>query len=192
MALTSTPRSRATRGRILEAARTIFATHGYDGATLRNIALQADTNVALVIRYFHSKEDLFATAADFDLRLPPLGELDRNMLGELMVSHFLAVWEENRSGRELVALLRAASSHPAAKARMQQIFHAQLLGAIASLGFPPEEAAMRASFVASQMLGFALIRYVLEFETGSLDHKTVVHVLGRTIQHYLSQPMDPH
>ena len=131
-------------------------------------------------------------AADFDLRLPPLGELDRNIMGELMVGHFLAVWEEDQSGRELIALLRAASSHAAAKARMQQIFHDQLLSAIASLGFSQKEAAMRASFVASQMLGFALVRYVLEFETGSLDRDTVVHVLGRTIQHYLSQPLGPH
>lgn len=189
MASTSTPRSQATRDRILEAARTIFATHGYESATLRNIARQADTNVALLIRYFGSKEDLFAIAADFDLRLPPLSELDRNMVGETMVTHFLAVWEESCSGRELVALLRAASSHAAAKVRMQQIFHEQVLAAIVSLGISPQEAATRASFVASQMLGFALIRYVLEFEEASLDHETVVHVLGRTIQQYLTQPL---
>jgi len=191
MALSSTPRSRATRERILEAARTAFAMHGYDGATLRNIALQAETNVALVIRYFHSKDDLFAMAANFDLGLPSLGELDRNSLGELMVTHFLAIWEDSRTGRELVALLRAASSHAAAKSRMQQIFHRQLIGAITSLGFPPEEAAVRASFVASQMLGFALIRYVLEFDSLNLDRKTVVQVLSRTIQHYLTQPLTP-
>lgn len=186
MSPTPTSRSQATRERILEAARATFAAHGYEGATLRNIAMKADANVALVIRYFGSKEDLFATAADFNLRLPPLQQLDRTMLGERMVSHFLTIWEEDRSGRELVALLRAAVSHAKAKARMQQIFHVQLLGAIASLGFNPEEAAMRASLVASQMLGFALIRYVLEFETGSLDRETTVLALGRTIQHYLS------
>jgi AcrR family transcriptional regulator len=189
MSLTLTSRSQATRERILEAARATFAAHGYEGATLRAIAMMADANVALVIRYFGSKEDLFATAADFNLRLPPLHQLDRNMLGEQMVAHFLTIWEDDRSGRELVALLRAAVSHVKAKARMQQIFHAQLLGAIASLGFNPEEAAMRASLVASQMLGFALIRYVLEFETGSLDRETTVLALGRTIQRYLSAPL---
>lgn len=191
MATTSTPRSQATRERILEAARTTFATHGYDGATLRDIAQLAATNVALVIRYFGSKEDLFAMAADFQLRLPPLGALDRGRLGELMVAHFLAIWEDQRSGRELVALLRAASSHAAAKARMQQIFHAQLLGAIASLGFTPEQAVLRASLVASQMLGFALVRYVLEFETHGLDRNIVTRALGHTIQYYLSAPLQP-
>jgi AcrR family transcriptional regulator len=189
MAPTSTPRSQATRDRLLDAARVVFAAHGYDGATLRNIAAQANTNVALVIRYFGSKEDLFATAADFDLRLPPLQDLDRDMLGELMVAHFLAVWEEDRSGRELVALLRAAVSHAAAKARMQQIFHVQLLGAITPLGFSPEQATTRAALVASQMLGFALVRYVLEFSTGSLDRATTVRALGRTVQHYLTAPL---
>ena len=189
MVLASTPRSRATRERIHEAARTTFAAHGYDGATLRNIARQAKTNVALVIRYFGNKEDLFAMAVEFDLRLPPLDELDRDMLGELMVAHFLTIWEESRSGRELVALLRAAASHAAAKARMQQIFHVQLLSAIGTLGFPPEEVGIRASLVASQMLGFALIRYVLEFESHSLDDRTVVSAIARTIQYYLSEPL---
>lgn len=189
MSPTPKSRSQATRERILEAARATFAAHGYEGTTLRNIATKADANVALVIRYFGSKEDLFALAADFNLRLPPLQQLERSMLGEQLVSHFLTIWEDERSGRELVALLRAAVSHARAKARMQQIFHAQLLGAIASLGFNPEEAAMRASLVASQMLGFALIRYVLEFETGSLDRETTVFALGRTIQQYLSAPL---
>jgi AcrR family transcriptional regulator len=190
MTPTPTSRSQGTRDRILEAARAMFAAHGYEGATLRNIAAQASTNVALVIRYFGSKEDLFAMAAHFDLQLPPLGELDRSRLGQVMVSHFLAIWEESRSSRELVALLRAAASYPTAKARMQQIFHDQLLDAIASLGFRPEESAMRAALVASQMLGFALIRYVLEFDTRCLDRDTVVLVLGRTIQHYLTLPLD--
>ncbi len=186
---TSTPRSRATRERILEAARTTFASQGYDGATLRNIAVQAKTNVALVIRYFNTKDDLFAMAVDFDLQLPPLDKLNRDMLGKLMVAHFLTTWEENRSGRELVALLRAAASHDAAKARMQQIFQTQLLGAIGSLGFPPEEALTRASLVASQLLGFALLRYVLEFESRILDSDTVISSLSRTIHHYLSEPL---
>lgn len=188
MAPISTSRSNATRERILEAARTVFATYGYDGATLRNIALKADANVALVIRYFGSKENLFAIAADFDLRLPSLSDVDRETIGELMVAHFLAIWEDNRSGRELVGLLRASSSHAAAKARMQQIFQTQLLSAIASLGFSADEAVMRASLAASQMLGFALIKYVLEFET-LLDRETVVRALGRTIQCYLSEPL---
>lgn len=189
MVSTPTPRSRATRERILEAARTTFAALGYDGATLRHIAAHANTNVALVIRYFGSKEDLFAMAVDFDLRLPSLGELDRNMLGKLMVAHFLAIWEDSRSGRELVALLRAAAAHAGAKARMQQIFHTQLLGAIETLGFPPDEAVMRASLVASQMLGFALLRYVLEFELGSIDRETMVSALSHTIQRYLAEPL---
>ncbi|WP_296949049.1 TetR/AcrR family transcriptional regulator [uncultured Massilia sp.] len=189
MASTSTPRSRQTRERILEAARTTFAAHGYDGATLRNIALQANTNVALVIRYFGSKDDLFATAVDFDLQLPPLQELDRERLGELLVAHFLAMWEDDRSGRELVALLRAAASHAAAKARMQQIFHTQLLGAIGALGFPPQEAVLRASLVASQMLGFALVRYVLAFEPPGLDGAALLAALGRTLQRYLAEPL---
>ncbi|MCT9930675.1 TetR family transcriptional regulator [Planotetraspora sp. A-T 1434] len=50
----------ATCGRILTAARELFAEHGYDQVTMRMIASAADANVALVNRYFGSKAGLFA------------------------------------------------------------------------------------------------------------------------------------
>ncbi|MEV0582773.1 TetR family transcriptional regulator [Nonomuraea sp. NPDC050310] len=49
----------ATRQRLLDAARTLFAEHGYEQVTVRMIATAADANVALVARYFGSKAELF-------------------------------------------------------------------------------------------------------------------------------------
>ncbi|HEX2313510.1 MAG TPA: TetR family transcriptional regulator [Thermomonospora sp.] len=49
----------ATRRRLLEAARDLFAEHGYDHVTVRMIAGAAGANVALVNRYFGSKAALF-------------------------------------------------------------------------------------------------------------------------------------
>lgn len=49
----------ATKLAILEAAKRIFAAAGYSGAGLREIAADAGVNVALVARYFGSKEKLF-------------------------------------------------------------------------------------------------------------------------------------
>lgn len=49
----------ATRGRLLEAARRRFAMDGYRGTTVRCIAQDANVNVALINRYFGSKERLF-------------------------------------------------------------------------------------------------------------------------------------
>ena len=51
-----------TRAAILGAARDCFAETGYDGTGLRAIAGRAGANVALIQRYFGSKEGLFLAA----------------------------------------------------------------------------------------------------------------------------------
>jgi AcrR family transcriptional regulator len=48
-----------TRRRLLDSARARFALDGYSGTTVRDIATDAGVNVALINRYFVSKEGLF-------------------------------------------------------------------------------------------------------------------------------------
>ena len=48
-----------TRGALVRAARRRFATDGYRATTVRQIAADAGVNVALINRYFVSKEGLF-------------------------------------------------------------------------------------------------------------------------------------
>ena len=68
-------RSRAsgqeTRRRILAAADDLFTTRGYERVTIRDIAVAADADPALVIRYFGSKNDLFVLVRQPDLHLEP-------------------------------------------------------------------------------------------------------------------------
>ncbi|ROO91339.1 TetR family transcriptional regulator [Actinocorallia herbida] len=52
----------ATRQALLEAARRRFTRLGYDGTTLREVAADAGVNLALIKRYFDSKEGLFKAA----------------------------------------------------------------------------------------------------------------------------------
>ncbi|TIT98612.1 MAG: helix-turn-helix transcriptional regulator, partial [Mesorhizobium sp.] len=49
-------KSDRTRAQILEAARLLFAEHGYDGASIRDVAAHASIDPAMVIRYFRSKD----------------------------------------------------------------------------------------------------------------------------------------
>ncbi len=49
----------AVRERILAAARRAFATSGFRGATVPDIAREAGISVGLIYRYFDSKEELF-------------------------------------------------------------------------------------------------------------------------------------
>lgn len=43
---------------ILQVAERLFATHGFDGTSVRDIAKEADVNVAMISYYFGSKEKL--------------------------------------------------------------------------------------------------------------------------------------
>lgn len=49
----------ATRARLLEAGRDLFAERGYDDVTVRDICREAGANVALVNYYFGDKEGLY-------------------------------------------------------------------------------------------------------------------------------------
>ncbi|GKT20909.1 hypothetical protein AVHM3334_02840 [Acidovorax sp. SUPP3334] len=39
------------------------------------------------------------------------------------------------------------------------------------------------------MLGVALVRYVLELPSASLDRLTWIRAVGRTVQRYLTEPL---
>src|SRR3989441_5959229 len=147
-----------TKGRILAAARKHFAAYGYERATIRAIAADAGVDPALVMRYFGTKEKLFAAAAEFDLRLPDLAAVPRDAIGSLLVGHFLDRWESDDT---LQALLRAAVSHQVAVARLRAIFATQVMPALAPLWQDRATAATRVGPVATPMLGMALCPYVL-------------------------------
>lgn len=83
---------------------------------MRAIALAANVDPALVIRYFGSKEQLLSAAADFDLRLPDLSCLPRHRVGAALVEHFVARWEADDT---FVALLRAAVTNQVAAKRVR-------------------------------------------------------------------------
>jgi AcrR family transcriptional regulator len=67
------PRSAEMRARIVAAARSQFAAHGYHGTAIRTVATEADIHPSMVMRSFERKDGLLAAAAEFDLRLPDAG-----------------------------------------------------------------------------------------------------------------------
>ncbi|RAO28274.1 hypothetical protein PSN13_05505 [Micromonospora saelicesensis] len=177
-------RSDATRAAILRAARERFAADGYERATIRAIAADAQIDPSMVMRYYGSKEGLFAAAAEFDLRLPDLTSVPPARLGEVLVRHFLARWEGDET---LVALLRAASTNPGAAERMRGIFADQLTGAVATFGSDPALTARRAGLVASQVLGLAFTRYIVRLPPMvDTTPDELVAWIAPTLQRYLT------
>jgi AcrR family transcriptional regulator len=103
-------KSDRTRAAIAAAAQQIFAAQGYERATIRDIAAAADIDPTMVMRYFGSKDRLFAEVAEFDLGLPDIAALDRDRIGETLVAHFLSVWEgQGGSAGGFPILLRSAA-----------------------------------------------------------------------------------
>jgi AcrR family transcriptional regulator len=58
-------RSENIRARILAAGQAIFSSKGYERTTIRGVAKAAHIHPSMVIRYFQSKERLFAAAVAF-------------------------------------------------------------------------------------------------------------------------------
>jgi len=106
LTMTTRPRNAAqTRADILAVARRMFAAEGYERTTLRAIAADVGVDAALVIRYFGSKQDLFATAAEFTIELPDLTDADPDDIADMLLPRYFAVWEEDHS---FMALLQVA------------------------------------------------------------------------------------
>jgi len=166
------------------AARTRFASEGYERATIRAIALDAGIDPALVMRYFGNKEKLFTVAAEFDLRLPDFASLPRDQVGAALVGYFLDRWERDDT---FTALLRAAVTHEAAEKQVRAILGAQVAPMIGGLSDDPARTPARAVLVASQLLGMALCRYVFRMPAAArMSRADVVAWLGPTIQRYVT------
>ncbi len=126
---------------------------------------------------------LFAAAVDFDLRLPDLSAFPREEVGARLVNHFLTRWEDDDI---LKALLRSAASNEGAAERVRSIFAEQVAPAIAALCRDPKSAPIRAGLVSSQILGFALGRYILRLPPiVTMRREAILEWLGPTIQRYI-------
>jgi AcrR family transcriptional regulator len=174
-------KSDRTRAAILEAARELFATEGYERTTVRDIAAKASIDPALVIRYFGSKEALFVRAADIELRMPDLAGAPGSR-GEAIVRHFLSIWEGEDGNPGMTILLRSAASNPLAAGKLRDVFARQVLPALKRAGADPA----RAGLVSSQLLGLALCRYVFELPpVVALPVERIVRDVGATVERYL-------
>jgi AcrR family transcriptional regulator len=179
-------RSQATRDRILNEARRLFAELGYERTTIRAIAAAADINVSMVVRYFGSKEDLFAKAASLDLHVPDLASVPPDKRGEAIVTRFLDRWEGPEAGDELPALVRAAATHEAARQRVVDLIMQQAGPEIRST-LSEEQFERRLGLVITQMSGLAFSRYVLKVPLViALEREDIIRSLGATVQRYLS------
>ena len=186
------PGDARTRELILDAARECFAAAGYAATTIRSVASAAGVDPALVHYFFGTKDGLFAAVMELPFNPTELAEEiiagDPDGLGERLARRFLQVWDDPAGGPTLTGLIRGAASHqPSANLLREFIGREILLRIAASAGSP--DAPLRANLCATELIGTAMLRYVLRVEPlASTDADTVVSWLGPTLQRYLSAP----
>jgi AcrR family transcriptional regulator len=183
------PGSPQTREQILEAAISSFVSQGYAQTTIRGVARAASVDPALVMHFFGSKDGLFQAAIKGSMPVSLLAEAiegDPRQLGERLVTRYLALWEDPAHGPRMTSVMRAAFTTPAAADLLKQLIRAELVGPIVErLG--GDHAEVRALLAASQLLGMAMVRYVLEVEPiASLPASRVAAELAPTVQRYLT------
>ncbi|MEV6562333.1 TetR family transcriptional regulator [Nocardia sp. NPDC051756] len=179
-------RSDATRAAILDAARARFAAEGYGKATIRAIAGDAAIDPSMVMRYFGSKDGLFAAAVDIDLALPDLAAAAEGEVGELLIRRFLALWEEPPGNAVLLTLLRSSVTDEAVTERFRDVFAQQVLPAVLRFG-DPADAPRRSGLVVTQLLGIALCRYILRIPpVVACTRAELIADIAPTLQRYLT------
>lgn len=177
--------SQGSKARILAAAKKLFLEKGFEAATVRAIAAAAGIHPSLVIRYFHSKEELFLAAIQWDLHLPKLKKIAKPDRGQVLIHHFLQEWEdEGNPNVGLPTMLRVALSHPEGATFLMQVLQTQLIPALKDGG--DAKTGRRAALIATQTLGLALTRYVLKLSpVVQLSAKEIEQAIGPTLQRYL-------
>ncbi len=184
------PGSAETREKILEAAREEFAARGFDRATIRRIASVAGVDPALVLHYIGCKAQLFGDAISIPvepaevLRGSAVAGLES--VGVVVVTAFLQNWEDERYRPRLVALVRSAVTSDAALERVRDYLSRRIFGPITrELGVADGE--LRATLAGSQLIGLAMMRYVLGIEPlASASRASLVAAVGPSVQRYLT------
>jgi AcrR family transcriptional regulator len=166
-----------TRGRILETARASFGERGFDGTTIRSVALAAGVDPALVHHYFGTKQQLFVAGLelpiDFGGDVPAIGRRARRRTVHA---------RPGRAGAVAMVGLCPRQRRSVAAGMLRDLGR----GPFAAISDRPD-ARLRATLVGSQLVGLAMARYIVKVEPlASAAPEAVARAIGPTIQRYLA------
>ncbi|GAB5079483.1 TetR/AcrR family transcriptional regulator [Arthrobacter sp. AD-310] len=183
--------SAASREDILDAARKLFAEHGFEGTSLRRIARAAGVDPGMIHHFFAGKDELFALSvelpADPEQVLSGVAGSDPGGRAELVVRAVLGLWE-SPAQPALLAFLRGTLGSTAKTALIRHMVNRAVISRIMA-GIPgtPAEVALRGDLVATQMVGLMMVRYVVRLEPlASAAPEEVVRLVAPNVQRYLT------
>jgi AcrR family transcriptional regulator len=188
------PGNADTRGEIVEAARRVFASKGYDGASLRAVAREAGVDPALVHHYFEGKASLFvaAMALPFDPRQVS-EHVESSADGASTIEAFLTMWDRAEgSGSSFSSTVGAMAASPAVADAVREFVGERVWRAR-----PPNEgesqavARRRSALVSSQLMGLAFTRYILRVPpVSTASPHQIARWAGPTLNRYMTGAID--
>lgn len=137
----------------------VTAKDGYDRVSVRDIAADAGVNIALISRYFGSKEGLFVAALSSAGRLPDLQAASPAELPTKLLARILDQPDTYGGENPLAALLRS-SGHEGVAERMRAQIDEDLTRRLAELS-PGADARVRADLFVALMLGIGVLHTVI-------------------------------
>ncbi len=168
----------------------MFARNGFDKTSIRAVAAAADVDSALVHHYFGTKERLFAAAINVPIDpmevIGPIRQTPVEEIGHMLPSLLLPLWD-SEAGQSFIATLRsmlAANDVSLLRAFLQEVIAAEVGPRVDT---PPGTGFIRVQFVASQLVGVLMARYILQLEPfASLPPEQIADTIAPNLQRYLT------
>jgi AcrR family transcriptional regulator len=179
-----------TRERILTNARELFARNGIDKTSIRAVAAAAGVDPALVHHYYGTKQQLFAAAIHVPIDpmavILPLRETPVEEIGYKLPSLLLPLWD-SEAGKGFIATIRsllAGSEVSLIRSFLQEVIAVEVGSRVDN---PRGSGRIRVQFVASQLVGVVIARYILELDPfKSLPVEQIAETIGPNLQRYLT------
>ena len=160
-----------SRDAVLRAAKQRFAVEGYEKTTLRAIASDAHVDPSMVLYLFGSKAELFRESLrliiDPDVLVAAMTDGDDD-IGTRMVRTYLGIWEHPDTAASMVAMLQSATSNSDAHEAFRAFMQSYVLTAVSDVLGGGEQARLRAMLAATNLVGTAILRYVMQ--SGAAGH----------------------
>jgi AcrR family transcriptional regulator len=179
---------RATRDRLLDAASSACADHGFDGATLQEIARRAGVTTTAVYNHFGSREDLLYAAGVRGLQR--MTEAVEPMSGSPMLRDIALAYlrPDMAETRRLLAELHLASRRDARLADLLRDWHTGVAGDLVR-GLPPSDDAPAATVKALFLVLLGLC-HLEDLAAVDADPDAVSDRVARMVER-LADPLAP-
>lgn len=181
----------ARRDAILDAAKSLFSAHGFEGASLRAIAATASVDPALIRHFFKDKDGLFvAVISNRTTITERLGRAfpgDPAYLGERLSETYLGLWDDGDTGPILRAMVRTAFTSDRSAGMLSDLLTARIATDMNPELAAQEEMSLRVMLAGAHLFGIASARYLACAEPlTAIDRCRLVAIVAPIVQHLLT------